>query len=186
MQEQDLWVFGYGSLLWKPGFTFVERRLAVLHGYTRSFCMRSLHYRGTDAHPGLVLALDPQAGGCCHGVGFRVAAPEAAETLAYLRERELISDAYIEERCPIRFRDGQQAEAVCYVINRDHVQYSGVLDLAEQAAIIASAAGSVGPNDEYLFNTVAHLHELGIADDELSQLAEMVKAAKAGTRAAVR
>lgn len=174
MQNGDFWVFGYGSLLWKPGFEFVERRLATLDGFSRSFCMSSIHYRGTADDPGLVLALDPEDGCECHGVGFRVAAEIAVDTMAYLRERELISSAYLEQQHEIRFRDGHSAEAVCYVINRDHVQYKGGLSLQDQAAIISKAAGSAGPNSEYLHNTVAHLGELGIGDSELEELAAMV------------
>ncbi len=177
MQDSEFWVFGYGSLLWKPGFEFVECRLATLHGFNRSFCMSSIHYRGTEDDPGLVLALDPEDGSECHGVGFRVADDIAAGTLAYLRERELISSAYLEQRHEIQFRDGSAAQAVCYVINRDHVQYAGGLSLRDQADIIARAKGSAGPNTEYLHNTVLHLEELGIADLELEQLAAMVKEA---------
>lgn len=174
MQSSDFWVFGYGSLLWKPGFEFVERRLATLDGFSRSFCMSSIHYRGTESAPGLVLALDPEDGCECHGVGFRVAAEVAADVMAYLRARELISSAYLEQRHEIQFRDGGTAEAVCYVINRDHTQYVGGLSLTEQAAIISKASGSAGPNSDYLHNTVAHLGELGIADAELEQLATLV------------
>lgn len=177
MQDGEFWVFGYGSLLWKPGFEFVERRLATLHGFSRSFCMKSIHYRGTETDPGLVLALDPEDGCECHGLGFRVAEEIAADTLAYLRERELISSAYLEQRHEIRFRDGSAAKAVCYVINRDHVQYAGGLSLEAQADIIARAKGSAGPNTDYLHNTVAHLGELGIADLELEQLSAIVKRA---------
>ena len=177
MTAQEFWVFGYGSLLWRPGFEYVERRLATLEGFARSFCMYSYHYRGTEETPGLVLALDPHEGAACHGVGFRVAEERAEEVLAYLRERELVSYAYLEERHPVRFHDGGEAEALCYIINREHEQYAGGLDLAAQAKIIARAEGGMGRNDEYLWNTVAHLEELGIRDAELEELAERVKAA---------
>ena len=94
--SNEFWVFGYGSLLWKTGFEYAERRLATLTGFRRSFCMASVHYRGTPENPGLVLALDPNPSASCHGVGFRVEEPIADATLAYLRERELVPSAYIE------------------------------------------------------------------------------------------
>lgn len=174
MHQNDLWVFGYGSLLWRPGFAFEERRVATLRGFNRSFCMSSVHYRGTETAPGLVLALDPHDIGECHGVGFRVAADAAADTMAYLRERELISSAYREERHQISFHKGGKAEAVCYVMDQSHTQYRGHLTIEQQAEIIADAVGSAGPNDEYLFNTVSHLVELGISDPELEKLVELV------------
>ena len=174
MQQNDLWVFGYGSLLWRPGFEFVERRVATLRGFNRSFCMSSVHYRGTHADPGLVLALDPDLKGECHGVGFRVVPELAADTMAYLRERELISSAYVEQTHSITFHGGGMTEAVCYVMDQSHEQYVGGLSIEEQAGIIAKATGSAGPNDEYLFNTVAHLVELGISDPDLERLVTLV------------
>lgn len=175
--QQDFWVFGYGSLLWKPGFEIAEKRLATLHGFSRSFCMASIHYRGTPEAPGLVLALEREREAVCNGVGFRVDAANAHVTLNYLRERELVSAAYIEQTHPIHFRDGSSATAICYVIDPTHVQYRGGLSLDQQAEIIATAHGSTGRNSEYLFNTVAHLDALEISDTDLSQLAAKVKKA---------
>ncbi|MDW4549432.1 gamma-glutamylcyclotransferase [Defluviimonas sp. D31] len=171
----SLWVFGYGSLMWEPGFEYRERTLARLEGWHRSFCMRSIHHRGTSDHPGLVLALDAAGGACCNGVAYSVEAARAAETLDYLRERELISSAYLERTLPIALRDGRSLEAVTYVIDPDHVQYCGGLGLEEQAGIIATARGGRGPNTEYLWNTAEHLHELGIADPDLDWLSERVR-----------
>jgi len=165
-----MWVFGYGSLLWKPGFEVAESALAVLPDYHRSFCMRSVHHRGTDVAPGLVLALDAYAGAQCHGQALRVATGREDETLAYLRERELVSSAYFETRLAVDLRDGRQVEAVTFVIDPDHVQYCGSLPLEEQARIIARATGGMGPNAEYLFNTAAHLRDLGIDDVDLDWL----------------
>lgn len=174
MQQKELWVFGYGSLLWRPGFEYAEQRLATLEGFNRSFCMRSIHYRGTVESPGLVLALDPEHQAQCQGVGFRVPANATTETLKYLRDRELVSAAYTEQWHRITFRDGGSAEAVCYVIDRNHDQYCGALSLSEQAEIISTAVGGAGPNTDYLFNTVSHLAELGIADPDLEELASIV------------
>lgn len=175
MAEAPLWVFGYGSLMWNPGFAYEDRVLATLPGYARTFCMRSIHHRGTDANPGLVLALDRTAGAACRGLAFRVAAGQAGSTLDYLRERELISSAYLEERHAVTLDHGTQVEAVAYVVDTSHVQYCGGLPLETQARIIARAVGGRGPNTEYLYNTVAHLGELGIADPDLEWLVARVR-----------
>ena len=171
-----MWVFGYGSLLWNPGFEAQERVIATLPGYHRSFCMRSIHHRGTEDEPGLVLALDALEGAQCNGVALSVASHEQDDVLAYLRERELISSAYLEKMLHVALADGRKVEAVTYVIDPDHVQYCGGLDLEEQARIIARAVGGRGPNTEYLFDTAAHLGELGITDRELDWLARRVRA----------
>lgn len=170
-----MWVFGYGSLIWHPGFPVAETRIARLDGWHRSFCMRSIHHRGTIEKPGLVLALDAAPTACCHGVAFRVAPGAEAETLAALRERELISSAYLERRLPVTLDGGATIEALAYVIDPDHDQYCGGLDLEEQARIIAQATGGRGANREYLWNTAAHLAELGIEDADLTWLAARVR-----------
>ncbi len=171
-----MWVFGYGSLLWNPGFEVAESTPASLPGYSRSFCMRSIHHRGTVADPGLVLALDEHRGATCDGLALRVATGHEDATLDYLRERELISSAYLEKVLGLHLRDGREVVAVTYVIDAAHVQYCGGLPLEEQAQIIAQAVGGRGPNSEYLFNTAAHLSELGIPDAELQWLTERVQA----------
>ncbi len=175
---QPLWVFGYGSLVWNPGFAWSRREPARLDGYRRSFCMRSIHHRGTLDDPGLVLALDAAEGAHCSGLAFEIAPQIADETLEYLRARELISAAYLETVQPIRLASGDEVPAVVYVIDRDHVQYCGKLALEEQARIIARAVGGRGPNCEYLHQTAAHLSELGLHDDELEWLSRRVSAIK--------
>ena len=174
-----LWVFGYGSLIWEPGFAPVERRIATLHGFHRSFCMRSIHHRGTVEAPGLVLALDRAEGAHCTGVALRVAEGDEAAVTDYLRERELISSAYLEQTLPLQLADGRRVTAVTYVIDPAHAQYCGGLDLERQARMIAAAHGGRGPNAEYLFNTAEHLHALGIADPDIDWLAERVRALRA-------
>jgi cation transport protein ChaC len=170
-----LWVFGYASLLWNPGFAVAERRQARLQDYARSFCMYSIHHRGTEATPGLVLALDSQDGAYCDGLALRAAPGTEEETLAYLRERELISSAYIEQRLEVVLTDGRHVEAVSYVIDPEHAQYCH-LPLEEQARIIAKAHGGRGPNTEYLFNTASHLDEIGVPDADLQWLVREVEA----------
>ena len=181
MDDSTLWVFGYGSLLWNPGFDVAERRLARLPGWHRSFCMRSIHHRGTVEAPGLVLALDAADGAYCDGVAFRVAPGQEEPAIAYLRERELISAAYLEREVPITFHDGGEARAVTYVIDPVHDQYVAGLSLEDQARIIARAVGGRGPNDEYLFNTATHLAELDLADADLDWLVTRVRHLKAGS-----
>ena len=170
-----LWVFGYGSLIWNPGFPVAERRLATMSGFQRSFCMSSIHHRGTDDDPGLVLALDPVEDASCIGVAFAVPDAEAVATVAYLRERGLISSAYIERVLPVAFEDGETVQALAYVVDTDHVQYVGGIERERQAQIIAHAVGGRGPNTEYLWNTVNHLGELGIEDHELEWLNKRVR-----------
>jgi cation transport protein ChaC len=172
----DLWVFGYGSLIWHPGFDFDDRRLAVLAGYRRAFCMTSIVYRGTPEFPGLVLALDGDPAGHCAGVAYHVPAATAAATHAYLRERELVSYAYDEARVSLALDDGRTVEAIAYVSNRAHPQYAGGLSLDRQAEVIARARGPRGPNADYLINTVESLAALGLDDPDLVRLAALVQA----------
>lgn len=174
MSTQDLWVFGYGSLMWNPGFDVTESVVATLAGYHRSFCMRSIHHRGTEEAPGLVLALDEMEGASCQGLAFRACPKNHDKTMADLRERELVSSAYLEKRLNINLSDGRKVEAVTYVIDPHHVQYCQ-LELDEQARIIAHAVGGRGPNTEYLYNTASHLAELGIEDQDLSWLSQQVQ-----------
>jgi len=173
--DATLWVFGYGSLIWNPGFAVAGRCIARAQGWHRSFCMRSVHHRGSVAEPGLVLALDRATGAQCDGVAFAVAPGAEADTIAALRERELISSAYLETRLPLVARDGVQIEALAFVIDPDHVQYCGGLSLEDQARIIAQATGGRGTNREYLWSTAEHLADLGIADADLGWLSARVR-----------
>ncbi len=166
-----LWVFGYGSLIWDPGFPVAEQRVARVHGWQRSFCMRSIHHRGSVDAPGLVLALDAGNGAYCDGVAFRVQSGHEDDTLAALRARELISSAYLEAQ--VALEDGTLA--LVYVIDRTHDQYCGGLELEEQAQIIARSTGGRGPNRDYLWFTAQHLTTLGLTDPDLDWLATRVR-----------
>ena len=173
--ERIEWVFGYGSLIWNPGFDPAEAVHAHLSGYARSFCLRSIQHRGTEDLPGLVLGLDPQDGASCYGVALRIRPRDHDRVLADLRARELVTDAYREAIVPVALQDGRQVQALAYVIDPDHVQYCGGLALAEQARIIAGASGGRGSNRDYLAATTAHLAALGIADPDLDWLDHEVR-----------
>lgn len=168
----DFWVFGYGSLMWRPGFAHVETLRAHLHGFRRSLCVRSFVHRGTAERPGLVLGLD--RGGSCIGLAFRVPAELADEVLAYLRERELVTNVYLERRLPVRLDNGETVIAVAYIVDRAHVQYAGALDAREAAAIVSGASGVSGANEDYVLATVDHLKALGIRDPWLESVASQI------------
>lgn len=175
MDDGAIWVFGYGSLMWDPGFEHDRREIARLDGFRRGFCLRSIHHRGTPGAPGLVLALDRAAGASCDGVAFRIPPRAAPEALAVLRARELVTSAYHETRIPVAVASGARLEAITYVVDPGHVQYCGGLTLEEQARIIAMATGGRGRNADYLLATVAKLGELGLHDPELQWLADRVR-----------
>jgi cation transport protein ChaC len=170
-----LWVFGYGSLIWNPGFPVADRQIARLDGWHRSFCMRSIHHRGSVEAPGLVLAPDRQENALCDGVAFAVAPGQEDATVAALRERELVSSAYLETMLPVTLRQGGTVTALVYVIDPDHDQYCGGLPLEQQARIIARSVGGRGSNRDYLFSTADHLSALGITDPDLVWLADRVR-----------
>ena len=171
----DLWVFGYGSLMWRPGFDFIERQGALVHGWRRSLCVYSHVYRGTPERPGLVLGLD--RGGACRGVAFRVAAAQSAATIDYLRQREQVTAVYLERRVLAHLADGTSAIALTYVADRSHAQYAGRLEREELLKLVAHGVGASGPNADYVLNTEAHLRESGIADPTLEWLAAQLRGA---------
>jgi glutathione-specific gamma-glutamylcyclotransferase len=171
--RDDMWVFGYGSLIWNPEFPVAEQVIARASGWHRSFCMRSIHHRGSPENPGLVLALDADAAAHCDGVAFRVQEGAEETTLAALRERELISSAYLERWLPLALSDGRQVTALAFVIDPTHDQYCHET-LEDQARIIAGATGGRGPNRDYLIATARHLASLGIGDSDLEWLAQQV------------
>ena len=166
--QQDLWVFGYGSLMWRPGFEFAEARCARLDGWHRDFCIYSRHWRGTPARPGLVLGLD--IGGSCRGVAFRVTAERAGAVIDYLNERELIGYAYVARTLPVILDDGRLVAAYGFVADTAHHHYAGALALEEAAAIIMDAEGCAGLNRDYLINTIRQLEKDGFVEPELHAL----------------
>lgn len=165
----DLWVFGYGSLMWNPGFAHVERHVGRLNGYHRALCVYSTVHRGTAERPGLVLGLD--RGGACRGHAFRVADREAEGALAYLREREQVTAVYLEKRLAVRLDDGRAIEAVAYVVDRSHRQYAGRLAREDVLRLVREGRDKSGRNPDYVLATRDHLVELGVHDAMLEWLA---------------
>ena len=180
-RAKDFWVFGYGSLMWRPGFEYEESALAFVQGYHRALCIFSHVHRGTPERPGLVLGLD--RGGSCQGVAFRVAAARRDATLAYLRERELATAVYLERMITARFAEGSSVEAVTYVVDRAHPQYAGRLPTEEMARLVASARGASGENPDYVRNTYEHLLACGICDEKLAAVTRALDAVSCRTSA---
>lgn len=166
----DLWVFGYGSLIWRPGFDYVERQPALLKGAHRALCIYSHIHRGTPDQPGLVLGLDH--GGACNGVAFRVDAARRAETLRYLREREQVTMVYRECARPVRLGDGRMVIALCYVADRRHGQYAARLSREDVLRFVRQGVGQSGPNHEYVRNTAQALKDMGIHDSLLDWISD--------------
>ena len=174
---EDLWVFGYGSLMWRPGFDFLERVPARLIGLHRGLCVFSFVHRGTPERPGLVLGLD--RGGMCRGIAYRVAAGKSAATVDYLRGREQVTSVYLETTRQVWLEGDPQRQvpALCYVVNRSHPQYAGRLTLAEQLHYVRQGTGVSGANRDYVLATVPALEALGYRESELHLLAERLKGA---------
>ena len=170
----ERWVFGYGSLMWRPGFAYQERTPATLHGRRRAFCIYSVHHRGTHERPGLVLGLAP--GGAVRGAAYRVAEPDWAGAYAYLVEREQPTETYIEARRFVRLADGRRVEALVFLSDVRHPQWAGALSLPRQAELIAGASGLSGRNVDYLRDLVEHLREEGIRDPGMEPLLGLVTA----------
>jgi len=175
--DEDLWVFGYGSLIWRPGFDHVERRPARVIGVHRALCVYSFDHRGTPERPGLVLGLD--LGGACRGIAYRVTATRRAATLQYLREREQTTHIYLEHvrTAWLVGKRERMVRAVCYVVDRGHAQYAGDLTLEQQLHHVRQGHGRSGNNRDYVIETFRALEALGIRDPKLHLLAERLKGA---------
>jgi len=172
--SNELWVFGYGSLMWRPGFPFAERVAATLAGRRRAFCIYSVHHRGTYARPGLVLGLAP--GGSVRGMAYRVAPADWAQVYAYLLEREQPTETYVEARRFVRLADGRRVEALVFLSDIHHPQWAGALSLERQAELIAGATGLSGRNVDYLRDLVEHLEAEGVHDRAMRTLLRLVEA----------
>lgn len=169
---QSFWVFGYGSLMWNPGFPYEQARPCRLYGYHRDFCIYSTHYRGTLQQPGLVLGL--KRGGSCQGMAFQIACQHAQKSYDYLIERELVSNVYKEKHLKLYFDDNHYENGLAFVADTKHEQYAGRLHCSTMADLIAKASGLAGKNIDYALNTVQHLQTLGVHDHRLETLAKIL------------
>lgn len=180
-EGHDLWVFAYGSLMWRPEFPVAERRLGTVRGHHRRFCLWQRRFRGTPEHPGFMLALD--RGGLCRGVAFRLAQAEIRAALMPVWRREMRGRGYVARWLPVATEAGQ-VSALTFLVNRASERYAGRLSDAEIADRIAAACGPMGPSAEYLFRTVEACERLGIRDRHLWSLQALV-AERLRVRAAV-
>jgi glutathione-specific gamma-glutamylcyclotransferase len=171
--SERVWIFAYGSLMWRPGFAYAEAAPARLHGYHRSLCIYSIVHRGTPEQPGLVLGLD--RGGSCRGWAFRIEPAQEAEILAYLDGRELVTDVYKRKRLPVTVA-GRRLSAWGYVVRREHPQYAGQLTPERLLDLVRRGTGRSGHCREYLLGTVGHLEAMGIVDGPLHALAKALAA----------
>jgi len=172
-RQTDIWLFGYGSLMWDPGFPHSAAEPALLKGFHRRFCVYSRRYRGTPERPGLVLGLD--RGGSCRGIAFRIAACDAASVMAYLWEREMSGDGYEMREVTIDNAEAGTIRAQTFVVRRDVASYTGRLGIEETARLILQGIGHRGHCREYLDNTIRHLETLGHVDKPLRMLEKRVK-----------
>ena len=173
--HEDLWVFGYGSLMWRPGFEFLEQLPARLIGEHRALCVYSFDHRGTPEKPGLVLGLD--RGGACRGIAFRVAAKRRDEVIGYLRGREQTTHVYREVMRSVWLENEprDRVSALAYVVDRGHVQYAGRLSLQDQLRYVRQGHGRSGNNRDYVLETVRSIEAQGFRDPQLHQLALMLR-----------
>jgi cation transport protein ChaC len=173
--NDDLWVFGYGSLMWRPGFEHLERLPARLTGLHRGLCVYSFIHRGTPEKPGLVLGLD--LGGACRGIAYRVAAERRHATIEYLREREQVTMVYREttHRITLAGTPARQVAALVYVVDRSHPQYAGRLDLERQLHLVRQGHGRSGANLDYVLATVSEIEAQGCRDPGLHRLAQLLR-----------
>ncbi|MGB0695324.1 MAG: gamma-glutamylcyclotransferase [Rhodospirillaceae bacterium] len=171
-KSKEFWVFGYGSLMWRPGFAYQEMSPALLHGYHRSPCIKSYRYRGTPETPGLVLGLE--RGGSCKGIAFRVAPEDVEAVLVYLEEREMINRVYQEKFLPVRLADGRRVRAHGYVADPRHPQFVGKEREEDKIRMIQQGRGEMGTSVAYLQDTVSHMDALGIRDGFLHRLLDRI------------
>lgn len=170
--KSDMWIFGYGSLMWNPGFPYIEDQPGLIHGFHRCLCVQSTIYRGSPDCPGLVLGLD--RGGSCRGRTFRIAAEDVNATLAYLDEREQVTKVYCPHFVNVELNDGRTVTGYTFVVRREHEQYVH-LSLEGQARLVAHGKGDRGSALDYLANTIEHIDALGIRDSQLHKVLERAR-----------
>ncbi len=182
LPPRDLWIFGYGSLMWSPGFRCAEKSVGMLKGYHRALCILSTRYRGTRARPGLVMGLC--RGGSCWGMAFRVPAARVRRVLAKLWRREMLRKVYLPRLVPVRIGGGRRVRALAFIADPGHAQYARELDLHSRAQLVAQGIGRRGRCTDYIRKTIEHMLDLGVADPHLAEVLETAEAIR--SRAAAR
>ena len=177
LTTQTHWVFGYGSLIWNPGFRYLSAQQGLLRGAHRSLSIVSHYHRGTMQTPGLVFGL--VRGGSCRGMVFEVADEDWQKVRAYLQEREQVTAVYRDAMRPVRLADGRKVLALAFLVDEQHDQFAGSLTLEQQLAMVRAGVGLSGRNIDYVLHTARHLAELGIRDRPLMALAAMLEQASA-------
>lgn len=168
-EQQDVWVFAYGSLMWDPGFYFDEVRVGRADGFQRKFCLNMTRGRGSEETPGLMAALDE--GEVCHGLVYRITAQNADHETAVIWRREMIAFGYQPRFVPVATEMGS-VEAMTFVVDKSGGRYAGDIDPDVSARMIATARGINGSNLDYLNNLAEQLKALGLTDDALFDLHE--------------
>ena len=174
LPQGDLWVFGYGSLMWAPGFRHTERSAGMVHGYHRALCILSRRYRGTPKRPGLVVGLC--RGGSCWGMAFRVPAARVRHVLAALWRREMLNRVYVPTLVQVVVSPGRRIRALAFVADTAHPQFVRELDLNGRAKLVAQGIGQRGRCVDYIRNTLEHMLALGVNDPHLAKILETADA----------
>jgi cation transport protein ChaC len=177
-ESNDYWVFGYGSLMWRPGFPFAEMVPAHLDGFRRDMCIQSIHYRGTPDVPGLVSGLMP--GGTCKGRAYLIEKKDVVDVIAYLDKRELVTDVYLPQHHDVALEDGRTVSARVYLADVKHGQFAGHWPLEDKITCLLQGTGTEGHSLEYLANIIGQLGELKIEDEGLSALLNHAQAREQG------
>ena len=176
----DLWVFGYGSLMWAPEFPYAERKTGRVHGYHRALCILSSRYRGTPEKPGLVMGLC--RGGSCLGMAFRAHSGQAKEVLDTLWQREMPNNVYTPKFVPLSVAGTQRVQALAFVADTSHRQFVGELDVEGRARLVAQGIGQRGHCVDYIRNTLEHMRELGLHDPHLARILDAAMGLASGKK----
>jgi cation transport protein ChaC len=168
LPKGDLWVFGYGSLMWSPCFGYKHKALGRAHGYHRALCILSTRYRGTERKPGLVMGLCH--GGSCWGMAYRIDPQHLRQALARLWHREMTRRVYAPRLIPVRLSSGRRIKALAFLADPAHPSYVRELDLHGRARLVAQGIGARGPCIDYIRKTLDHMHEVGVRDPHLERI----------------
>lgn len=176
----DLWIFGYGSLMWAPGFRPAERKTGLVRGYHRAMCILSSRYRGTPDKPGLVMGLC--RGGSCWGIAFRVPAVRVRRVLGALWRREMLNKVYLPTMVQVTVGPKRRIRALAFVADATHRQFVRELDLHRRARLVAQGIGERGRCVDYIRNTLEHMLALGVNDPHLARILDAAAGLASGSQ----